>query len=599
MNDVQQQFKTRIGRFGRVRRAVANGRQAYASGIAALGVGIAALVLLSGWTANPFVNCALTSIGIGLLVWQIIRLARRWEWRRQTLSEAFRLEDLAGDLNSRVVSAVDFVNRPAPVAPLVAAVIERARQDLERPFEHLIDRSVRNRLRIRCVLLLVFFLLLGSTDRFGFARMSRTVRLSALQLRESLFPTRYELIPGAGSHVYRAGRSVETGIRFTRFSYPEVTMLRVTVGQEGEERIVLPVDPSRKAVVTMKSDSGRDREYRIRFVFGKRITEETHLVFATAPVIENMQTDLVYPLYTRLVSKTIEGVQDRITALPGTRVSLGFTFSKPVNSAVLTFDDGGTKEIVPLDVMGRFASLSLMHTIERRATLQVEDIHGFPLDAALAIEFNLAEDNPPKLIIPAFLKQDMPWPVGALGSFGFGVRADDDFGVVRCVLRWRKATTEDKNSIKDQGEFERPFLPPKRVAIAAFDNVFKEQDAKPGDMFFFQVEAFDNRDPKPQSKISAWFSIYLHAQELDPGGELTESEVFGGSLRPRPRAQKVYGKNEKVDIGVKAMSAIAKPEQQRPDAWKRKETTETRSETRGFGTTANDYTRATSGGGSK
>jgi hypothetical protein len=136
------------------------------------------------------------------------------------------------------------------------------------------------------------------------------------------------------------------------------------------------------------------------------------------------------------------------------------------------------------------------------------------------------------------------------------------------------------------------------VAIAAFDNVFKEQDGKPGDMFFFQVEAFDNRDPKPQSKISAWFSIYLHAQELDPGNELTSIEVLGGVLRPRPRAQKVYGKNEKVDIGVKAMSAIAKPEQVRSD-FKRKETTDTRSETRGSGTTANDYTRATSGGGSK
>jgi hypothetical protein len=595
MNDVQQQFKARIGRFGRVRRGVANGRQAYAAGVAVLGVGIAALVLLSGWTANPFVNCALALIGIGLLVWRIVRLARRWEWHRQTLSEAFRMEDLAGDLNSRVVSAVDFLKWRAPVSPLVAALIDRARQDLERPFEHLIDRSARNRLRIRCVLLLVFFLLLGSTDRFGFGRMSRTVRLSALQLRECLFPTRYELLPGAGSHVFRAGRPAETGIRFTRFSYPEVTMLRLTAGREGEERIVLPVDASRKAVVTLPSDAGRDREYRIRFMFGKRITEEVHLVFATAPVIENMQTDLVYPLYTRLVSKTIEGIQDRITALPGTRVSMGFTFSKPVSAAVLTLDDGGTKEIVPLDVMGRFASFSMMHAAERRATLQVEDIHGFALDDPLAIEFSLAEDNPPKLILPPYLTQDMPWPVGTVGSFGFGARAEDDFGVVRCVLRWRRATIEDKNSIRDQGEIERPFLPPKRVAIAAFESIFKEQQAKSGDLFLFQVEAFDNRDPKPQTKPSAWFSIYLHDEERDPGSADTGIEIFGGATRPRPRAQRVYGKSERVDIGVQPMAAIAKPERVRPD-WKRKETTETRGEARRSGTTAEDYTRATAGG---
>ena len=188
MNERRKQIDERLSRFGRVRRAVKNGALAYGTGVLALGVGIGALILLRGWTwsSSPFVNAGIDAIPTAaaalLLVWLLARLLRRWEWRRKTLSEAFRAEELEGDLNSRLVSAVDFLVRPVST-PLTDAVIEKAIQDLERPFEKRLDRSARNRARWQFAGALVVFVLLGLTPWFGFARVGNTVQHCVANLR--------------------------------------------------------------------------------------------------------------------------------------------------------------------------------------------------------------------------------------------------------------------------------------------------------------------------------------------------------------------------------------------------------------------------------
>ncbi|NQZ67824.1 MAG: hypothetical protein HRT89_07120, partial [Lentisphaeria bacterium] len=222
MTNEKAYFEKRIGRFGRVRRAVANVTHVSAAGVAVLVIGIAALVLLCGWITNPFINIALALLGAVTGIVLLIRFLIRWERDRGTLSEAFHAEALASDLNSRLISAVDFLEQPEP-APLLKSVIEQARMDLDRPFERLLDRKRRNQLCMYFALLLVAFSLLGSTERFAFSRVADTVTMSALSLREALFPTRFELIPGPGEHIYQVGEEVELGIQFTRFAYPEVT----------------------------------------------------------------------------------------------------------------------------------------------------------------------------------------------------------------------------------------------------------------------------------------------------------------------------------------------------------------------------------------
>jgi hypothetical protein len=592
-NEIRKQFEQRIRRFGRVRRTLGNAARFYRTGSLALLAGMAALLLLCGWTANPFVNVALALAGAVTLLVLLVRLLLRWERSLPVLVEAFRMEALAGDLYSRLISAVDFL-RHEETTPSKEAVIAAAQQDLTRPFESLLNRTERNRWRKWFVLLLVAFVALGAFSPFGFGRAGRTVAVSLVEVRERLFPTRYELFPGPGRTVCRVGTNVVVGIRFTRFGYPEVTMLCTRVGGEGDEREVLRVDAARRAGRTLPAVT-EAREYEVRFRFGRRVTAPMHLVFTTPPVIENMQTELTFPAYTRMVPKELEGVVDRITALPGTRVSMGFTFSKPLASAALTYDDG---ERVPLDVAGRFASISFLHTQERRARLQVEDLHGFALEVPYAVEFSLSADKPPKLIMPPYLKQDMPCPVAALDGFGFGVRAEDDYGVAKCVLHWKKSTVEDRDSVKEKGDVERPLLIPKTLAVVPFEKIFAEQGGKPGDFFSFQVEAFDNRLPKAQSTVSVWFSLFLHGDELG-GGSLGggEKPIWGepgGGPGPGTRG---YGIEGKRNVGVALPGAYARPEQGAPK-FARENNNDTRGPSAGGDTrTKNQYTTAVLGGG--
>jgi hypothetical protein len=400
-------------------------------------------------------------------------------------------------------------------------------------------------------------------------------------------------LPGTGPNVYLVGNSVETGLRFTRFRYPEVTMLRATTGVEGVERIALPTDRNGVAAVALMPTL--EREYRIRFVFGKRTTEEMNLVFTTTPMIESMQAELVYPLYTRLVPKEMEGILDRITALTGTRVNLGFVFSKPLRSAVLTFED---KTRMPLDVVGRFASVSFVHSIERGAALQVEDIHGFALDKPHAIEFGLTEDHPPKLIVPQFLRTDMPFTLDELAGFTFGAMVKDDFGAAKCVLKWRKSTTEKPDEIKVQGEpIERVFLPPRPTAVAAFEGVFREQaqTAEGGDKFTFQVEAFDNRDPKPQSALSSLFSIFIRGQGIEVGMAGGGTDILGRFAVRRAGAQREYRTKEGGSRAISMPQKLDTAESYRAD-FKADRIIDASPEVRGtLGRTATDYGSAISG----
>ena len=593
MSGVKKQFNSRLGSFGRVRRGVANAALFYGVGAAALGVGIAALLLLCGWTANPFVNVAVALVGIVLLVHRLIRFIRGWERRRSVMSEAFRAEELAGGLNSRLISSLDFLEQPA-TTPLTEVVIERAGRDLEQPFEKMLDRAARNRRCLRFLGLLVVFVALGSTPWFSFARLGGTVARSVADLREILFPTRFEIFPGPGLSIYRIGSPTEAGLRFTRFRYPEVTMLRRTVGIDKEERIALPVDKDGRAALTLQPTL--EREYRIRFAFGKRVSEEMHLVFTSTPLIENMQVELVYPLYTRLLPKESEGIQDRITALAGTRVNLGFVFTKPLEAAELTFDDDSR---LPLDVVGRFASVSFVHSRDRMAELQVKDVHGFVMDSPHRMVFGVTADKPPRLSVPKFLRTDMPQTVEQFSGFTFGARVEDDFGAAKCLVKWHKSTTEKPDDIKVRGEpVERAFIPPRPTAVAAFENIFREQaqSATPGDLFTFQVRAFDNRQPNPQSTVSTMFSIFLRGRGMEDGTAGGSVDVmgrfaqFGGS----GGAKRVYRAPEGSRV-IGMPTGLTTAEKYRSDFTSERQTS-TRGEVRGpRDKTAGDYGTAISG----
>ena len=104
-------------------------------------------------------------------------------------------------------------------------------------------------------------------------------------------------------------------------------------------------------------------EQKVHFEFGNRRSEPVSLVFTTPPSLVNMQTELVSPSYTQLLPRTLEGIQQRLVGLPGTRITFGFTFSKELESATIAWDNG---EVLPLETVGRFASINLLHDQPRK-----------------------------------------------------------------------------------------------------------------------------------------------------------------------------------------------------------------------------------------
>jgi hypothetical protein len=505
----RQNFQRRIVRFAKARRHLLNATLGYGHLWLALLVGIATLLLLSGHLSSALLNVALFAVaGLCLLALAGVYLVRRVK-RGSELDEAFVMEELAGGLNSRLISAWDFLKSDSPT-PLAREVIQRAGQDLDFAYEAQLDRQERNRRRWKFAAALVAFVVLGLTPMFAFSRVVQNFQLAWADVYDLLYPVHYRLSPDAGQHVYRLGEKVNVRLQLNR-SVPQAIVLVSQRGEEEPERIPLKLDEDDAATFDLTSE--REAEYKLKFEFGERETDSLAMIFTTPPTLVNMETEIVPPGYTRLMPRTLEGIQQRLLGLPGTGMTLGFTFSKDLESATITWDDG---EVLPLEVLGRFASIGFLHNRERRGVLTAKGIYGYAMDDPIDVQFDLQNDEKPRLFVPKHLKDDMPLLPENVASFGFGVRAQDDYGITRCTLVWQKSTVDNPTNTIDRGELERVISPAQPTVTVSFDKAFAGQTLQPGDKITFWVEATDNRAPKKlnQTTSSRRFSLFVFQEDL-------------------------------------------------------------------------------------
>jgi len=516
-------FESRLRRFSRVRRGMLNAALGYRLGLLALGAGLLGLLLLNGWLPGVLVNLVLFGmLALWLLGLLIVCLVRRVRFR-SSLEEAFRLERLAGNLNSRIISAWDFLRRECR-SPLEQAVVTQASEDLKSEHETQLNRTERNHRRTRFCLVLVVFLAVGLTPWFSFRRVSDNFLRSWRGLQDLLFPIEIAVQPDPGVHVYRLGTEVEVMVALNRRTTNEVRLVKHDGKEETSEMLTLSEDGRARRSLSSDVEAG----IMLRFEVGEHRSEDVTLIFTTPPALLNMQTELVYPAYTRQPPRSLEGVQQRLLALPGTRITLGFTFSKELESATITLDGSP----LSLEVVGRYATISLVQGKSRQGTLQVRDLHGFSLEEPLTLDFEEQTDEKPQVMLPRHLKEDMPLLEPAAKQFGFGVQASDDYGVTRVVLRWQKSTIDDPTRVTDRGEVERLISPPQVRAVVNFEKVFEGLNLKPGDRISFQVEVQDNRAPQKQTTLSRRCSFFVFQENL---GDLTVRELGFGSGDPLAR----------------------------------------------------------------
>ncbi len=549
MTNQRQQFEQRLRRFSAVRRRLLNAALGYHLAAWVLMAGVVGLLSLGGWLPGALLNlglfAALLLTALGLAGFYPLKHARF----RRPLDEAFVMEGLHGDLNSRVVSAWDFLHHDHP-SPLAAQVIERAQADLQFGFESVLDRRERDRRRKQFAAWLVVWIVLGCTPWFAFGRVAENIHRSWLAAQDYFFPVAFSVEPEPGTHIHRLNDQVELGVHFAQRGYSSVKLVSQIDDQPPTETELRADDDGRvRSTVT----SSVEAEHRFLFQFGQRETPPIHLVFTTSPTLVNMQTELAYPGYTGLLPRPMEGIQQRLLGLPGTRMTLGFTFSKDLESATITWDDG---QELPLETVGRFASTNLVHNQSRQGRLQVRDVHGLAMDDPLVIDFELQNDEKPQVLLPRHLKEDMPLLETAVELFGFGARAQDDYGVTRLVLRWQKSTVDNPASVTDQGEVERLISPSQRNAVVSFEKMFAGLNLKPGDKISFDVEAFDNRTPEKQRTRSRRLSLFVYQPELSG---LTINQLgFGGApdLRESRIAKSVRATSVKAPEGLRSRELV-------------------------------------------
>src|SRR5262245_22643045 len=104
-------FETRLRQFFLARRRLYNSTLGLRLGVSALIALVLGLLLLSGWLPGAFLNLALFALLAGFLIALAVRYLLRRMRFRSWLDEAFEMEHLAGGLNSRLISAWDFLER--------------------------------------------------------------------------------------------------------------------------------------------------------------------------------------------------------------------------------------------------------------------------------------------------------------------------------------------------------------------------------------------------------------------------------------------------------------------------------------------------------
>jgi len=502
----KDKFEIRIGRFSTVRRAIINWTSAFVLSFKAMSALVIGLLLLSGIIPNAFVNLTLFVLLALLLLAMPIVFVKNYKRFENFMKEAFKMEALMGNLNSRIISALDFIKEKEP-SSLKLIVISQAEKDMELEFENKLSRiEFKKRLKMASGMALIcaisLFFLAGP--------MTNNIKKSWNDAYNILYPVTYVLTPDASkTHIHSLNEEVNITIEFNRDSMKEVTLL-LQAGEDKPEKININV-VNQKASYTLTSNI--QKEYKVTFEFAEQQSETLNFVFTTNPILENMQVELIYPSYTRQLPKSLEGIIQRVVGLTGTRVTFGFTFSKDISRATITWDDGS--EDLDLDVVGRFASISLIHTKNRAGSLQVTDIHGLQMETPLTIFFNIQNDEKPEIKLPKFITQNMPMKISEAKMFTFGVRLEDDFGVQRCLLSWKKTSVDNPNAIKERGEIERIITPPRRKSVVEFSKVFESMALVPGDKISFDIAAFDNRQPNPQSAKSSVRSFFIFRDELE------------------------------------------------------------------------------------
>ncbi len=339
-----------------------------------------------------------------------------------------------------------------------------------------------------------------------------------------------------------------------------------------------------------------NEDFRYLFRYGHRQSGPFEVRVGDRPVIQAINYELTYPIYTGQMPRTLTGRQARLQAIGGTAVLVSFAATTDLHPdlSYVEWQDGSRQ---PVAVNGRFGHFAFTIAQADSATLHLASRlgKGFEMAEPWPLDIAVIRDHAPQVRIAMHgARAVMLADQAAALSVPFV--AEDDFGVAEVRLEYKIEAVDDLlGRAPREGVLTRAVDPVADRVVGRFTDAFNELDPPlgPGDKVKIEVVAADNNtETGPGIARSTAYEVVVVQNDL---GAYTEARLgFGASsalLKGLKRVQrntnllveptKTLHTEDKVDIESHSLDA-----RNSPDLWPA-----------GSEDAIGDYFRLLSGGG--
>jgi hypothetical protein len=339
-------------------------------------------------------------------------------------------------------------------------------------------------------------LLLGGAFVFGLILFAISPSGFWLSFQRSLLPIRNltetqiaEVLPGDATS-YK-GRDVEIAVRLTG-KLPATVQLRVSrptavpvtyelpPRSDGWYRCLLPGVTEGFTYSLTAHDASSD-EYRIRV--------------AEVPRLRSLAATLQFPKYTGFPEKKQDS--GNLDAIEGTEVTLEGTATRPLRSAALALKG---RRIAAVEVRGdRFtARLTLAESLEY--AVELTDRDGTVDPEPSKFRAVVRKDSPPQVTLTLPGKSV---EIAEPGPVHLVARVVDDFGITALQLTARVNGRNPKVVALP--------VPKERIFLSEPTLDLKSLEVGPGDYVEYFLTATDNKEPSPQTGVSATYVVTVQS----------------------------------------------------------------------------------------
>ena len=480
-----------------------------------------ALVLLDWLVPLPwYVLLSLFVVTIGLTVYSAIRYALLPLLARIDVEhEALILESLHGSLDNQIIGSLqlgrEVVEAQAAGRPvgysiaIVSALVTRTSDNIGAlNLTALVDRTkAAHNLTIAAAIIIGSIVLAVAAPRVVAQRAER-IRDAYATLMDLLFPVNINVTPGDKALV--RGMPVSLGVEIAKARRHNVRLILTDLKTKKVTANDYALDADHKFNFDIAS---AQESFTYQFEYGGRRSLAHKILVGDLPAIAAMNTELTYPIYTGMPSRTLVGRLPRIQALQGTEVlvSIASTVELDPGRSYVVFS-GGQKQ--GLTVTGRFAHFSFRIDREEDAAIHLTGALGPGFEMREPATFKILPqiDLPPKVSLLLSQKtkalgateDGLPLLAEETLHFGLSAIAEDDFGVSEMWLEY-KIDTRNKHlenlPQRNAGGYSVPpflFNPPQDRVKYSFAEVFKtlSPPLMPGERVTLTVWAKDT-NPSP------------------------------------------------------------------------------------------------------